>query len=219
MSGYFITLEGGEGAGKSTLARRLHSVLTGRGLKVLLTREPGGTPTAERIRDILVQKSEEVLSPQSETLLLYAARELHVRNVIKPALAAGYIVICDRFSDSTICYQGYAQGLDLDWIKQLHNHVLGDFAPDLTFLLDISAAEGLARSLKQKQTTSDARESKEDRFESQTLAFHEKLREGFLSLASQNPQRFITLNATDTPDSIATHALDILKQRKVLHAV
>ncbi len=219
MKGFFITLEGGEGAGKSTLARHLHSVLTGRGHQVLLTREPGGTPTAERIRDILVQRSEENLSAQTETLLLYAARDVHVRNVIKPALAAGFVVICDRFADSTLCYQGYAQGLDLNWIQNLHTQILGDFSPDLTFLLDLPVNEGLARSLKQKQNTNDAREGKEDRFESKDISFHEKLRQGFLTLAQQNQHRFVILNAQDKSEDVAHKALAELKARGIFNAV
>jgi dTMP kinase len=201
MKGLFITLEGGEGAGKSTQSRRLKSALESAGRDVILTREPGGTPEAEKIRDLLVQRDGGNWTPMAECLLFFAARQMHVETLIKPALAAGKIVICDRFTDSTIAYQGYGHGFDIQTIEQIAKLSLGDFKPDLTFILDLPVADGLARSLKQKDIAG-GKENTEDRFEKLKIDFHEKLRQGFLAIAKHEPNRCVVIDAGGLADDV-----------------
>lgn len=201
MKGLFITLEGGEGAGKSTQSRRLKSALESAGRDVVLTREPGGTPEAEKIRDLLVQRDGGNWTPMAECLLFFAARQMHVETLIKPALAAGKIVICDRFTDSTIAYQGYGHGFDISTIEQIAKLSLGDFKPDLTFILDLPVADGLARSLKQKDIAG-GKENTEDRFEKLKIDFHEKLRQGFLTIAKNEPNRCVVVDAGGSADDV-----------------
>jgi len=180
MGSLFITFEGGEGAGKTTQINRLAQSLTNEGYKVITTREPGGTPEAEKIRDLLVQRDSGKWSPISEALMLFAARSLHVQRVIKPALDDGHIVICDRFTDSTRAYQGYGHNLDLKIIEDLKQTVLGGLEPDMTFILDIDPKTGLGRSERRLASEALDIKQKEDRFESLDISFHEKLRQGFL---------------------------------------
>lgn len=201
MGGLFITLEGGEGAGKSTQSRRLKSALEGLGRDVVLTREPGGTPEAEKIRDLLVQRDGGNWTPMAECLLFFAARQMHVETLIKPALAANKIVICDRFTDSTIAYQGYGHGFDIQTIQQVAQLSLGDFKPDLTFILDLPVNEGLTRSLKQKDVVS-GKENTEDRFEKLKTDFHEKLRHGFLEIAKKDQKRCVVVDATQSAEDV-----------------
>lgn len=201
MGGLFITLEGGEGAGKSTQSRRLKAALEERGYDVILTREPGGTPEAEKIRDLLVQRDGGDWTPMAECLLFFAARQMHVETLIKPALADGKIVICDRFTDSTIAYQGYGHGFDIATIEQIATLSLGNFKPDLTFILDLPVSEGLSRSLKQKDLAA-GKENTEDRFEKLKTDFHEKLRQGFLEIAKKNEARCIVVDAMQSPDNV-----------------
>lgn len=201
MRGLFITLEGGEGAGKSTQSRRLKAALESAGRDVVLTREPGGTPEAEKIRDLLVQREGGNWTPMAECLLFFAARQMHVETLIKPALADGKIVICDRFTDSTIAYQGYGHGFDIPTIEQIAHLSLGDFKPDLTFILDLPAADGLTRSLKQKDI-STGRENTEDRFEKLKIDFHEKLRQGFLEIAAKDSERCVVVDALGSADDV-----------------
>lgn len=208
MSGLFITFEGGEGAGKTTQINRLAQSLTETGHKVVTTREPGGTAEAEKIRDLLVQRDGGQWSPLSEALLLFAARHLHVERVINPNLNAGKIVICDRFTDSTRAYQGYGHGLDLDVIENLKDTVLEDLEPDLTFILDIDSKAGLERSERRLAAEALDIKQKEDRFESLDISFHEKLRQGFLEIAKNNPDRCKVFDASKDLDAIAA---DILK--------
>ncbi len=200
-TGLFITLEGGEGAGKSTQSRRLKAALEDAGREVILTREPGGTPEAEKIRDLLVQRDGGNWTPMAECLLFFAARQMHVETLIKPALAAGKVVICDRFTDSTIAYQGYGHGFDLSMIQQVAALSLGDFKPDLTFILDLPVTDGLARSLKQKDVSS-GKENTEDRFEKLQHDFHEKLRQGFLKIAAEDQERCVVVDATQNADDV-----------------
>ncbi|OFW87224.1 MAG: dTMP kinase [Alphaproteobacteria bacterium RIFCSPHIGHO2_02_FULL_46_13] len=201
MKGLFITLEGGEGAGKSTQSRRLKSALESAGRDVVLTREPGGTPEAEKIRDLLVQRDGGNWTPMAECLLFFAARQMHVETLIKPAIAAGKIVICDRFTDSTIAYQGYGHGFDISTIQQVAKLSLGDFKPDLTFILDLPVADGLARSLKQKDMAG-GKENTEDRFKKLKIDFHEKLRQGFLTIAKHEPSRCVVVDAGGSADDV-----------------
>lgn len=198
-AGLFITLEGGEGGGKSTQGRLLKEKLEAAGRHVVLTREPGGTPEAEKIRTLLVDRHGGDWSPMAETLLLFAARAQHVRDMIAPALAAGKTVICDRFTDSTRTYQGYAGGMDLSVIEQIKTIAIGALEPDITLILDVPAATGLNRSTRRMAHTG----ATEDRFEGKELAFHEKLRAGYLEIASQNPQRCVVIDATQPIDAVA----------------
>jgi dTMP kinase len=201
MKGLFITLEGGEGAGKSTQSRRLKSALEMLGRDVILTREPGGTPEAEKIRDLLVQRDGGNWTPMAECLLFFAARQMHVETLIKPAITAGKIVICDRFTDSTIAYQGYGHGFDIQTIREIEKLTLGGFKPDMTFMLDLPVADGLQRSLKQKDL-SKGKENTEDRFEKLQSEFHEKLRQGFLDIAENDKERCHVIDARQSADDV-----------------
>lgn len=186
--GAFITFEGGEGAGKTTQIRLLADRLCKAGLDIVQTREPGGSPAAEEIRNLLVTGAADRWSPLAETLLFYAARVEHWRQVIEPALTRGAVVLCDRFTDSTIAYQAYAGGLPTATLTQLHNVVLPGVEPDMTVILDLPVADGLKRA--------GERPGAETRFESKGTAFHEKLRQGFLDIAKQNPKRCIVVDGS-----------------------
>lgn len=185
--GRFITLEGPEGAGKSTVARGLQAELERRGIPVLLTREPGGTPLAEKLRVMLLQREQEVIEPQAETLLMFAARALHVSNLIRPALQSGRWVICDRFTDASHAYQGAGRGVPAALIDQLAEAVHGDLWPDRTLLLDLPVADGLQRVRE--------RSGGIDRFEQEDLAFFERVRQCYLQRAAADPQRFRIVEA------------------------
>lgn len=201
MTGLFITLEGGEGAGKTTQSRRLKEFFEGQGRDVILTREPGGTAEAEKIRDLVTQRDGGNWTPMAECLLFFAARQMHVETLIKPALAAGKVVICDRFTDSTRAYQGYGHGFPLETIEQINAIAVGNFAPHITLIMDLPVDVALQRSFAQKEK-SLGREATEDRFERLDKSFHEKLRQGFLDIARQNPTRCYIIDATRTPDEI-----------------
>ncbi len=193
--GRFITLEGGEGAGKSTQARLLADWLGARGIDVEITREPGGSPGAELIRGLLVTGETGRWDALTETLLHYAARRDHVTRRILPALSVGRWVICDRFFDSTLAYQGYGQGVPLDAIAGLQRLVLDGFVPDLTLVLDVSAEVRRARTA--------ARPGSEDRYERMDEAFHERVREGFHAIAAAAPARCRVISADPGVDSVA----------------
>lgn len=200
--GVFITLEGGEGTGKSTQIAMLAETLRNRGIDVVITREPGGTPEAEKIRNLLVQRDGGDWDPLSEALLLFAARREHVVKVIWPALRAGKWVISDRFADSTRVFQGCGMDLDQNVIDGLYRMIAGDFEPDLTFVFDISPEEGLQRSGRKLQETDNASEATEDRYERMGLAFHERLREGFLELVERFPHRCVQVDAMQDVDTV-----------------
>ena len=192
--GRFITLEGGEGAGKSTQARRLGERLAARGIKAVVTREPGGSPGAEAIRELLVTGDAERWSALTETLLAYAARRDHIERTIAPALAAGDWVVSDRFADSTRAYQGDGGGASGSLIQSLERYVLGETRPDLTLILDLPVEAGLARIA--------AREHAETRFEAKGAAFHERLRESFLAIARVERDRCLVIDATQSPEAV-----------------
>ncbi|HWA44084.1 MAG TPA: dTMP kinase [Hypericibacter adhaerens] len=192
--GRFITLEGGEGAGKSTQGKRLAAWLEGRGRKVLLTREPGGSPGAEEIRKLLVQGATDRWDPITETLLHFAARRDHLERVIRPALAQGQWVLSDRFADSTLAYQGYGHGVDRGFIAALERAVVGTERPDLTLILDLPVALGLKRA--------GGRRGPETRYEEMAQAFHERLRQGFLDIARQDPQRCRVIDAAGALEAV-----------------
>ena len=184
----FVTFEGIEGSGKSTHLRQLAAHLRGAGRGVVETREPGGTPAGAAIRRLLLGSEAVALTPLAELLLYCADRTEHVSEVIRPGLAAEHIVLCDRFSDSTIAYQGYGRGLELGALRDLDACAREGVWPALTFLLDCPVAEGLARARRRAHAS--------DRFESETLAFHERVRVGFLTLAAAEATRFCVLDAT-----------------------
>jgi dTMP kinase len=195
MRGRFITLEGGEGAGKSTQATRLAEALRARGHTVVQTREPGGSPGAEEIRALLVEGRPERWTPLSETLLFLAARADHVARTLEPALAAGRWVISDRFSDSTCVYQGIARGLGVAKVRALQDAALGDFVPDLTVILDLEPKLGLART--------KSRDANVARFEKFDEDFHARLREGYRALAAREPKRCAIVDASQSEDNVA----------------
>jgi dTMP kinase len=186
--GKFITLEGIEGAGKSTATTFVSAWLTEHGVAAQMTREPGGTPLAERIRQMVLERGEETVSPITETLLMFAARALHVQNVILPALTRGEWVVCDRFTDATRAYQGSGRGVDAHLLGTLAAAVHGGLDPDCTVLFDLPAATGLARARGRSGAGAD-------RFEAETLAFFERVRAGYLALARAEPQRFHVVDA------------------------
>lgn len=186
VNGKFITLEGTEGVGKSTNLAYVHQWLTGRGIEVVVTREPGGTPMAEEVRTLLLAKREEPVDETAELLLVFAARAQHLQQVIKPALARGAWVLCDRFTDATYAYQGGGRGLDVTTIAQLEQLVQGDLRPDLTLVLDIEVELGLKRARQRAEL---------DRFESEAVAFFERVRRAYKDLAEAAPERYAVINA------------------------
>jgi dTMP kinase len=188
----FISLEGVEGCGKSTQARLLAEYITGLGYSVVLTREPGGTPIAEQIREILLEPRNTDMTNITELLLYLASRAQHVDQLIRPALAEGKVVICKRFSDATIAYQGYARGLDLDSLEQVNRIATGGLEPDLTLLLDLKAEDGLSRK----------REDHWDRLESENADFHSKVRKGYLAIARRSPQRVEVIDAEGSIEDV-----------------
>jgi dTMP kinase len=200
--GRFITLEGIEGAGKSTVAKYIADWLTMQGLTVRLTREPGGTPLAERVREIVLERGDEALTAVTETLLMFAARALHVENLIAPALHAGQWVICDRFTDATRAYQGSGRGVDAALIDTLARAVHPQLTPHCTLLLDLPVAAGLSRAR--------ARGSGADRFEAETVGFFERVRAGYLALARREPGRIEIIDASVPLDEVQQRVMAIL---------
>ncbi len=192
MKGVFITFEGIEGSGKSSQVALLADYLTARGRPVTVTREPGGTPIGDQVRTILLDPKNKALDPGAELLLYAASRAQHLKEVIAPSLAAGKVVLCDRFSDATIAYQGYGRGLDLGMISALDRIVTSGKQPDLTLLLDIEASAGLARARGRNHSLGL---EKEARFENEDIAFHERVRKGYLSLAKQQSARIRVVDA------------------------
>ena len=199
---HFISLEGIEGAGKSTLAQALQAALVARGLRVTLTREPGGTPLAERLRTLVLERGAERISAEAETLLMFAARAVHVENLIRPALARGEWVICDRFSDATRAYQGAGRGVDADLIERLAASVHADLWPQRTLLLDLPVSTGLARARR--------RAAAGDRFEDEDRRFFERVRARYLALAAAESGRVRIVDAAAGADSVAAAALQAI---------
>ena len=202
--GRFITLEGGEGAGKSTQIQVVKDYLEARGIDVIVTREPGGTPVGQEIRNLLVSGDKDKWSPLSETLLILADRAAHLERVIRPALADGKYVVCDRFFDSTRAYQGIAGGLGLEVIHNLQQPVLATTLPDVTLLLDIDPEKGLSRAQER---------GGELRFESKTLAYHQTLRQAFLDFAKQEPERMVVIDADRDIEAVSTDIITVLGER------
>jgi len=200
----FITLEGIEGAGKSTVARMMGEWLTRHSVPVRLTREPGGTPLAERVRQIVLERGSEHLSPVTETLLMFAARGIHLENLIRPALGRGEWVVCDRFTDATRAYQGSGRGVDAKWIEALGTAVHGGLQPDCTLLLDLPVAVGLARARGRSGSSAD-------RFEAEVAAFFERVRAGYLEQAAREPRRIRVIDAGATLPEVERQVTQILQ--------
>lgn len=202
MKGKFITLEGGEGVGKTTNIGFIKQLLGQHQIQCISTREPGGTPLAERIRELLLAEYDETISQHTELLMMFAARAQHLNNVIKPALEKGLWVICDRFTDATYAYQGYGRELDRDNIAQLEKLIQGDFRPDLTLLLDAPIEIGLSRALAR---------NKPDRFELEQQSFFERVRIGYLEQAQRFPERIKVINANQTPIEVEAEIKGVLE--------
>ena len=207
--GTFITLEGGEGAGKSSLLNHLVTSLTERGYQVLATREPGGTSLGEAIRDLVLRHDRSIsIGTEAELLLFLAARAQHIKEAILPALQMGKIVLCDRFNDSTIAYQGGARGLGIDYVQKLCLLVCGAVVPQLTLYLDVPPEIGLSRSRgvdKEQSATGQL-----DRIESEALVFHQKIQQAFGKLVALDPYRMHTINAAQSQDDVKSEAVDVI---------
>ena len=207
MRGKFITFEGGEGTGKSTQAAMLALRLESLGLRVLLTREPGGSPGAEIIRHVLLSGAAKPFGPEAEAMLFAAARDDHVRCTILPALEVGHWVICDRFADSTRVYQGALGDVDQRLIKALERVSLGDLYPDLTLVLDVPVALGLKRATRRRGSANP------DRFEAETIDFHDKLRQAYLALAAAEPDRCVIIDASAPKEKVARQVWEAVNSR------
>ncbi len=195
----FISFEGGEGAGKSTLIQKIYQHLIREGKPVLLTRAPGGTMTGDLIRHLLLHQDENEISYRTELFLFLADRSQHVQEVILPALEKEKIILCDRFNDSTVAYQGGARGFEPQWVRKLCHFATQDLEPDVTLYLDIDPIEGLKRVKRSK-----------DRIEKESTVFHQKIRETYLSIAEKEPKRFHVLDGSQNPDDVFQHALRLL---------
>ncbi len=196
----FITLEGIEGSGKTTQICRLVEFFEGRGIECVATRQPGGTLIGENIRSILLDPANRALEPLAELLLYMADRAQHINELIRPALKNGKTVVCDRYFDATLVYQGFARGLSIDLIGQLHQLLFDDLKPDVTLLLDLSPQVGLERVW--QQLNNGQRSGDESRFEAEAVAFHEKVRAGYLELARLEPERFRIIDAAQTQNQV-----------------
>ena len=206
MTGFFITFEGGEGSGKSTHIKRLGDRLKSSGRGIVMTREPGGTAEAEAVRALLVSGDVARWTAKAEALLNYAAREQHLQQVIRPALAEGATVLCDRFMDSTRAYQGYAGGCDLNFIAALEQAIVGATRPNLTLIFDLDPGIGLQRARSRGDAVS------EDRYERKGLDFHRKLRDGFLDILRGDPKRCRLVDAALSVDAVEQSVWDIVSR-------
>lgn len=208
MSGIFITFEGIEGSGKSTQIAQLNEALIKEGIPHLLTREPGGSPIGEQIREIILDKRNHMMTPKTELLLYLSSRAQHMKEVIEPALLDNQIVISDRFTDATLAYQGYARGEDLEKIKIWNRYLMENIEPQLTFLLDVDVSTGLSRVAKRKN---------ENRLDQETLGFHQKVREGYLILAEENPHRIHVLSGAKDSEVLHQEIMEILRPHLEKH--
>lgn len=208
--GFFITVEGIDGCGKTTQINKLKEYFESKGLDVLFTREPGGVSSAEKIREILLDKQNTDISPIAEMLLFAASRAIHLEQRVLPALKQGKIVVCDRFIDSSICYQGYGRGLGISVVKKVNKVAIKGTMPDLTILLDIPASVGAERNR--------AHAYKKDRMEIEGVAFEEKVRAGYLKEAASNSDRFLVVDATKSIDEIFNNIIKGLKSKGIINA-
>jgi dTMP kinase len=206
MAGRFITLEGIEGAGKSTVAKYVREWLERTGITVVATREPGGTPLAERVRELVLNRGSEPITPVSETLLMFAGRGLHLENLLRPALARGDWVVCDRFTDATRAYQGAGRGVSAELIEALAGAVQRGLQPDCTLLLDLPVAKGLER-VRQRSGTS----APTDRFEEEKASFFERVRERYLELARAEPSRIRIIDASRALEDVLPQVAGVLE--------
>lgn len=211
----FITFEGIEGCGKSTQIALLAASLQQVGQRVLLTREPGGCPIADQIRGVLLDAANTALMPMAELMLYAASRSQHLAEVVSPALAEGTIVLCDRFSDATRAYQSFGRGIDRRIIETLNNLACDGISPDLTVLLDCPVETGLGRARQRIESTSGPRE---ERFELESLAFHQRVRDGYLQLAAEEPGRFVIVDAAGKPAQVALAISDAVLSRLAISA-
>jgi len=213
--GKFITFEGLDGTGKSTQMRRLAAVLRDAGHKVVETREPGGTPTAEKIRKVLLDSGTSGLAPLAEMALMFASRAQHIAEVIEPGLAAGTIVLCDRFTDSTEAYQGSGRKLGSEPVRELHRVLCGNLQPDLTILMDSNphASVSRARRRNKRNSKTAGRSHDENRFEQETRAFFARVRDGFAAIAKREPGRVVVVDARGTPGQTHAKILEVVRRR------
>lgn len=211
-TGKLLTIEGIEGVGKSTQIARLARALSDRGIPHVLTREPGGTPLAEQIRGLVLQRHGEALPEAAELLLMFAARAVHLRNLIEPNLAAGRWVLCDRFTDATYAYQGAGRGIEEGGIRLLENLVQGTRRPDLTLLIDVPVGIGLARA-RARNAQAGAEAGADDRFESERAEFFERVRQGYLARAAAEPRRIAVIDGTGSADEVAARIMRALAER------
>jgi dTMP kinase len=213
--GFFITFEGVEGCGKTTQIRQLYDRLTVAGHRVILTREPGGCPIADKIRSILLDAENSQMQSLTELLLYAAARAQHVAEVIQPALESGAVVLCDRFTDATVAYQHNGRGIERGTIDTLNSLACQSLRPDLTILIDCDAATGLARAKSRIEATSGPRE---ERFELEQISFHQRVRDGYLQQAASEPGRFLTVSADGTINEISDVIATLVQERLIGNA-
>jgi dTMP kinase len=214
--GLFITFEGLDGCGKSTQSERLAAELREKGLRVVVTREPGGTATGEKIRQILLDTRTSGLTPMAELALMFASRAQHIGEVIKPVLESDQIVICDRFTDSSEAYQGGGRKLGSKPILELHHVLCGDLKPDVTILMDSDVAASVERARRRNQARSKSEAADENRFEQESRAFFGRVRSAYLEIAKREPDRVFLVDARGTPDQTHTKILEIIS-RKLTH--
>ena len=203
--GFFISFEGGEGVGKTTQIENLKEYLSSAGHDVIITREPGGTPEAEKIRDLVSDPDHgEKWTPHAELMLFFAARAMHIKDIIQPAIESGQIVLCDRYIDSTRVYQGHLQNLDMNFILQLEKEIVGTFIPNLTFIMDLDAETAMTRVQER---------GAKDHYDRGDLEFYEALRQGFLKIAADNAERCVIIDASQDKESIAAMIADAVDKK------
>jgi dTMP kinase len=219
--GRFITFEGLDGCGKSTQLKKLAAVLSAQGLPLVVTREPGGTPTGEKVRQLLLDTSTSSLAPLAELALMFAARAQHIAEVIQPALAEGRIVLCDRFTDSTEAYQGGGRKLGSEAVLTLHRILCGNVWPELTILMDSDVAMSVDRARRRNQTQAGKNKrtkSDENRFEQESRAFFGRVRNAYLAIAAREPQRMVVVDARGTPEETHRQIVDVVRSKLKLAA-
>jgi dTMP kinase len=209
--GWFITFEGTEGSGKTTQVEMFCKYLEKHGISHFRTHEPGGTPIGDAIRKILLDRQNTAMRPDTELLLYLASRAQLFHQLILPALGKGQVVVCDRFADSTVAYQGYGRGIDLQWILTLNSQILGGQKPDLTILVDYPVEDGLRRT--RRRIDEQVEGFCQDRFEREELAFHQRVRSGYLKIAEEEPHRVVVLNGRTSPQKLHAEILSVIAKR------
>jgi len=209
--GRFITFEGLDGCGKSTQLKKLATVLSAQGLPVVMTREPGGTVTGEKVRQLLLDTNTSSLAPLAELALMFAARAQHIAEVIQPALAEGQIVLCDRFTDSTEAYQGGGRKMGSELVLSLHRMLCGNMWPELTILMDSDVAASVDRARRRNKTQAGRTKSDENRFEQESRTFFGRVRSAYLAIAAREPHRVVVVDARGTPDETHRQIVDVVR--------